>query len=251
MKFNFKLSTNDNCSLHLVDKSEYLVESFTGISKHKYRASDIYILDFLILHDRPKDNTVFLDHSLPNTPKEYKLKFDGWYTMTRIMIPTIEWAIAHQNELGIYDYIYVFDKETKHIKKRVNEEYSIVSYEEVLMINPIETTLVKKSQDFVSICYLQQCYTRLCYEIFNKLSFAPCWDKDQTLKHLHYKRDLVKMVISVIEYHVECNRLSEVGRLLQLIYSCNGICKEGLRIKSNDCGCSQEQNNSGSESLPT
>ena len=47
------------------------------------------------------------------------------------------------------------------------------------------------------------------------------------------------MALNVIKYLAECNQPYEVERIIELLYSCNGVCGD-KKVRSNGkgCGCS-------------
>lgn len=244
MELNINIDTDKNCKVVIKDNTEYLSESFEGTQKGVFKYSDTISIAVL-QHNKIKETIIkeptFNDHSTNYT--ELPIKFDGWFTVNYIVLPSESWFDKELNKevgsaLDLYNIVYYTDgiKIYKYFNKNISES----SISEILEINPINTTISKISKDYTSICFLQKCYINLCQQIFDARGFSPCWNKNTIDSTLVYKRDLVWMAINVIKYLTTLNQLSEVERIIEQVNECNGLCKSDSAYQSSSgCGCSK------------
>lgn len=241
MKLDININTNKHCKVIIEDKSKYLNQNFTGIQKGEFKYSDTSSIIVLqhnkIQQDIIKD-IIYNDHSVSI---EVPIKFDGWFTVNYIVLPNKDWFERELNKtsgsaLGLYNIVYFTDNENTY--KYINGKIEESTIEEIIEINPINTTISITNKDYVSICFLQHCYIDLCQQIFENRGFLQCWNKNNIDSELVYKRDLVWMAINVIKYLTECEQLNEVERIIENINGCNGLCNSN-NITSKGCGCSK------------
>lgn len=245
MELKINITTSDSCKVIIQDQSEYLPESFIGTVKNKFKYSDTVSID--VLQHNKVQETVYRDPTYTRHDKkdyvQIPVKFDGWFTVNHVVLPSDKWFESERQKstgsaLGLYDIVYFSDGD--HIYKYVNNNVSQVTVNEVLEINPINTTISKTDKDYVSICFLRKCYINLCKQIFNDRGFSSCWNKNTVDSELVYKRDLAWMAINVIKYLTECEQLSEVERIIETLQGCNGLCTpSNITSKTNGCGCSK------------
>ena len=235
----------DNCKVTVQDNSTYLPEDSTGIVKGKFKFSETISIDVLQLNKTSEivyTNPNYTDHS---TVKEATLQVDsdGWFSLVHLVLPSVEWfnkekAKTEGSALGLYDIVYFIDGDI--VYKYINQSIQQVDISEILEINPVNTTISKTSEDFVSICFLRKCYINLCKQILDNRGFSSCWNKNKIDSELIYKRDLVWMAINVIKYLTECEQLAEVERIVEIINGCNGLCtSSNSSNKASGCGCSK------------
>lgn len=242
MKLNIEVSTNNNCSIVVKDKTNYWTEDETAKGEFKYfdtvsidvinlnKVSENVVKDYKITVHESQEDDIFIP-----------IKFDGWFTVQHIVIPSKEWfdnelTKSNGSNLGIYSLVYYSDGQT--IYKYIDGQSYAISLDEILEINPINTTISITSKDYVSICFLIKCYINLCQQILESRGLIQCSNKNNIDSELIYKRDLVWMAINVIKYMVECNQLYEAERIIEQMHSCNGVCGDNKNVKSNGCGCS-------------
>lgn len=243
MELNITITTSDSCKVIIEDISNYLPEDQTSIVKGKFKYSDTISIDVL-QHNKTEETkytnpiyTKHTDNQLINIP----VKFDGWFTVVHIVLPTKEWfdkEIAKQegSAIGLYSIVYYSDG--TYIYKYINSQTTQTTVEELIEINPINTTISRIEKDYVSICFLRKCYINLCQQIFNSRGFSPCWNKNNIDSDLIFRRDLVWMAINVIKYLTECEQLAEVERLIEVLKGCNGLCvSSDITSKTSGCGC--------------
>lgn len=246
MDLNITIDTDKNCKVVIQDNTEYLSESFTGTSKGSFKSSDtvsVAVLQHNKLKETVIKNPTYWDHSSQHLTMP--VEFDGWFTVNYIVLPSEEWFNRELQKvsgsaLGLYSIVYFSNG--KHIYKYIDGDIQETTLEEILEINPINTTLSKTSKDYISICFLQKCYINLCQQIFNERGFSPCWNKNTIDSELVYKRDLVWMAINVVKYLTSLNQLSEVERIIEQITSCNGLCTNNQTYKPSNnarCGCNK------------
>ena len=245
MELNINVTTSDNCKIMVSDISTYLAEDFSGTVKGKFKYSDTVSID--VLQHNKTTETVYRDpvYTKHDTlqPINIPVEFDGWFDVIHLVLPSIEWFNREINKsegsaLGLYDLVYFSDG--IDIYKYLDGNVSQVTINEVLEVNPINTTVSKTNRDYISICFLRKCYINLCQQIFEDRGFSRCWNKNKVDSELIYKRDLVWMAINVIKYLTECEQLAEVERIIETIQGCNGLCvSSNLTSKTNGCGCSK------------
>ena len=245
MELNINITTSDKCKIVVQDVSTYLAEDFSGTVKGKFKYSDTVSID--VLQHNKTTETVYRDpiYTKHDTlqPINIPVEFDGWFDVIHLVLPSIEWFNreidkSEGSALGLYDLVYFSDG--IDIYKYLDGNVSQVTINEVLEVNPINTTISKTNRDYVSICFLRKCYINLCQQIFEDRGFSRCWNKNKVDSELIYKRDLVWMAINVIKYLTECEQLAEVERIIETIQGCNGLCvSSNLTSKTNGCGCSK------------
>lgn len=245
MELNINVTTSDSCKIIVSDISTYLAEDFSGTVKGKFKYSDTVSID--VLQHNKTTETVYRDpiYTKHDTlqPINIPVEFDGWFDVIHLILPSIEWFNreidkSEGSALGLYDLVYFSDG--IDIYKYLDGNVSQVTINEVLEVNPINTTISKTNRDYVSICFLRKCYINLCQQIFEDRGFSRCWNKNKVDSELIYKRDLVWMAINVIKYLTECEQLAEVERIIETIQGCNGLCvSSNLTSKTNGCGCSK------------
>lgn len=239
MKLDIAISTNNNCSIVIQDNTVYWTDNETA--KGEFTYSDSASIDVINLNKVSENIIKDYKITLHNSQKEtilFPIGFDGWFTVKHIVIPNKEWFNRElsKSTLGLYSIVYYTDGET--IYKYIDNQSYAVSLDEILEINPVNTTISIISKDYVSICFLIKCYINLCQQIFESRGFTQCWNNNNVDSELIYKRDLVWMAINVIKYMVECNQLYEAERIIELLHSCNGVCSDNKTTYSHGCGCS-------------
>ena len=177
MELSIKITTSDSCKVIVQDLSAYLPEDQTGIVKGKFKYSDTISIDVL-QHNKSKE-TVYTDpvYTLHNTadPVNIPVKFDGWFTVIHLVLPTKDWFDRESSKqegsaIGLYNIVYYSDGAS--IYKYVNGQSSETTIDEIIEVNPVDTTVSRTGEDYVSICFLRKCYINLCQQIFNSRGFS-------------------------------------------------------------------------------
>lgn len=252
MELKVKICTDDSCKVIVKDETtDYLAEGSTVTVKGQFKYSDTVTIDLLQHNkvDGPELQTpTYTVHTDEVKSITLPVLQDGWFSVVHIVVPSKDWveneyAKELHGSLPLYKIVYFSDGQQlyKIVDNGNNKlEYSGVPLEEVVEVNTVDTTISRIESDYVSICFLQQCYISLCQQIFNTRGFAKCWDKNNVDSELIYRRDLVWMTINVVKYLVEFKQLAETERILNSIGGCNGLCKsEFKQLAHSGCGCSK------------
>ncbi len=240
LNININTESNCNCKINIEDISTtYLSEDSTFLQKGSFKKSETKGITLLYLNTLENPSIKSVEYT-----NEISIKFDGWFTVYYIVLPTKEWfqdmLTKYPDFLGVYEIIYFIDGSQLYKYIPESEQiFSVSDYSELIEINTVNTTISKINKDYVSICFLQKCYINLCQQILESRGFTQCANKNNIDSELIYKRDLVWMGINIIKYLVECNQLYESERIIELLHSCNGVCNdENVKSSSNGCGCS-------------
>ena len=250
MILDIQVCTDDSCTVIVKDITPvggngYIPESQTGVAKGRFKYSDTVSIDVLQNNKTtgPEINSpVFTTHLGEITPITLPVKFDGWFDVVHIVLPSKEWFLREQaktsgSALLLYSTVYFSDG--IYLFKYINGEVTGVDLTEILERNEEDTTISKISKNYISICFLKKCYISLCQQIFNNRGFNKCWNKSSQISDLIYRRDLVWMAINVVKYMTEFNQLAEAQRIIEQIGGCNGVCKSELvQFQNHGCGCS-------------
>ena len=239
MVLKIELNQNKN-KISIIDKSQYMPEGndYMVNTNFKLKKSDSASITLLFANnysDKSQYQTASFDCQIP-------VNFDSWYTVYYIVLPTKNWVYQNQIIADLFSLVFYIEnnKIYRYSKQGVDEE--LLDYSELIHyadLTDVKHNISMASQDFMSICFLQKCYVNLCQQIFKDKNFVRCSNKvDHSLS---YTRDLVWMALNVIKYMVEANQLFEAQRILEIIYSCNGICKNGnSKFYESNCGCSKK-----------
>lgn len=242
MELNINILTDNKCKLIIKDLSEYLPESSDTITKGKFKFSETISIDVLS-HNKQQESvnkSILYSAHETNDPRQMPVTFDGWFTITHIVLPSKEWLDnelkkSEASSIGLYSLIYVSDG--SNIYKYSSEQLQAVKIDELLEVNTVDTTISRVQKEYVSICYLRKCYINLCYQIFNNRGLAPCFEKNDVNSELVYKRDLLWMSLNVIKYLTQFNQLAEAERIIEKITGCNGLCTSHNIQQTHGCGC--------------
>lgn len=239
MILKIELNQNKN-KISIIDKSQYMPEGndYMVNTNFKLKKSDSASITLLFANnysDKSQYQTASFDCQIP-------VNFDSWYTVYYIVLPTKNWVYQNQVIADLFSLVFYIEnnKIYRYSKQGVDEE--LLDYSELIHyadLTDVKHNISIASQDFMSICFLQKCYVNLCQQIFKDKNFVRCSNKvDHSLS---YTRDLVWMALNVIKYMVEMNQLFEAQRILEIIYSCNGVCKNGnSKFYESNCGCSKK-----------
>ena len=226
MTLDINIKIDNQCKLCIKPNiTDYLPDDADSYLKDRFKKSDLINISTLQYN---KSNEVITEQTVINDYNtEVQVKNDGWITVSILTLPSKEWFLkeynkTHGSALQLYDIIY-FTDQTDYFKYSKSTGIVCVTQEEVLEINPVNTTIYKASKDAVVICFLQKCYINLCYQIFNNSGFSPCFNKNDN-KDLKYKRDILQMALAAIKYLTEMEQLAEAQRLIEIINGCNGLC---------------------------
>ena len=238
MDLSIKVTTNSDCSVDILDTTEY--STATTIQKYSFSYADTVSIDVLqwnAIDDTTFDNPVYTEHSDQDTAITLSVSKDGWFTVLHYVLPSKDWFDnATDYELALYSAVYYTDGSS--IYSYIDGITSEITIDDLIEVNTDDTTISVTSKDYVSICYLKQCYINYCLSIFNNTAFTTCWNNNSTDED-SYARDLVWMAINVIKYLVKCNQLYEAERIIEIMNSCNGLCPSSTSSSTSGCGCSK------------
>lgn len=251
MKLDIKVCTSNTCEVIVkditpVNEGGYLPESFTGVAKDRFRRSDTISIDLLVLNKTTGPEMqvpIFNDDSRQSESITMPVKFDGWFSVYHIIIPSKKWLDQELSKnigsaVNLYDVVYFSDG--SHLYKYIDGITYPATLEEIVDGNPEGTTISITYKNYVSICFLKKCYISLCQQIFDSRGFSKCWNKNNIKDDLVFRRDLVWMALNIIKYRVEFNQLAEAQRIIEQIGGCNGLCKSEFKQAPNHgCGCSK------------
>lgn len=242
MNLDILIGSDNKCRLKVKDLTKESEYSYLfGVS---FGRSDSKTVDVLTYNKVSGEKTIRPQIS-DNTEDTVYLNIpeDGWITLSHIVLPSKEWV--EKNEKFFIDRpenIWIYCTDGESIYRYLKGTFYEVTIETIVEQNPYNTTISRVDKDYVSICFLKQCYVNICQQIFSKLCgmggqcFASNIDKE-----LSIKRDLVWMGINVIKYMVQFNMLAEAERTIEQLESCNGICSGNPSTnKSSGCGCSKK-----------
>lgn len=246
MKLTLLIETGETCSFKLLDTTcgdlGYLPESSQDFIKDRFKFKDTIGIVQLVLNKTKGSEVIqeptFIDHRVTSDWITLNSNFDGWFTLTYIVIPNEEWFNSHQDYLQLYQTVYYSDG--VDIYKYFNGESQKVDLQELVERNEEDTTISKYTQDFTSICFLKKCFINLCKQIFEQRGFSKCVTRGNVDQQLIYNRDLIWMTLNTISYLTEFEQLAEAERVIELFEeTCNGICKSYNREYDRiGCGCS-------------
>lgn len=205
----------------------------------------------------------------------YQINTDGYYQIYHIALPTVEWwknnmietiteyedpddidspsftydrikDIADKYQAGIdadgnkiYNIYAIADNKGQYVvvKSIDGLEFKVVDVEELVLRNTANTTFSKVVMDVFSTSQLQCCYYSHARKVFDSM-LNQC-DKD-CCKDDVYNRDFVYMTLNIINYLVGFGQYLEAMRILDMINSCGGFCKNKNTIKTGGgCGCAK------------
>ena len=241
MKLNINLDINKNQIIVTDTSSTYLEENDFSYPLNCFRKSDTQSIIIASINKLDKEEVVA--STIGDT---ININNDGWLTIYYLVLPTKEWftrASKTDNILDLYDIVYYTSKGNVYWYQSNTGEFGEVNKLQELIdlaqLPNVKTTLSSIKADKVSICNLQKCYVNLCQQILENRGLTQCLSKNNIDSELIYKRDLVWMAMNVIKYMVECSQLYEAERIIELLYSCNGVCDDKkVRSDGNRCGCS-------------
>lgn len=250
MELKINICTESSCKVIIKDLTEtgnsgYLPETSDVTVKGRFKYSDTVSID-LLQHNKSTgiklSDPVYSLHNKVVDNITLPVKFDGWFTVLHIVLPSKEWFDKELSKetgsaLTLYETVYYTDG-TK-LYKYINGLSQEISISEITERNTENTTISRVCENYVSICFLKKCYISLCQKILNERCFSECPEKMNVDSDLVFRRDYVWMAINVIKYLVQFEQLAEAQGIIERIAGCNGLCQsEYKRMPSNGCGCS-------------
>lgn len=189
------------------------------------------------------------DTRVPDISK-FDIKKDGVYHIYHIVTVTKSWldkydaaeeapllSNLHNNGLYYFDqqkgqfFFRDFQNEDIPVSK---ENFAKTFFEELGQEVAPEQSQFSASYDVdtaMSIYQLRLCYVNLCQQIFDRMGCSKC--HTTSLDDLIFKRDMIYMAISVINYCIDLKHYHEAARHLEWIHVCGGLCHDN---HPNNCG---------------
>lgn len=249
----FKLCKKGNCGVTITDLNdgEYqdvsilttsgniyytYLESATvnTLSSINYEGESTVQVTEINKHYKTEDGVNVLDES------NLDFAVDGLYEVNHIILPTMEWYQIYQTEvLNYFDSVYVVSGDQILKLDVETREFNVVTIEELLEVNPTNTTIIKETKNTFSLCHLLECFYNICKDLLSKLCPINCRTKTE-YQDLIFNRDLIWMAINVIRYCIELGQYYEAQRILEQIQGCGTICAQYDKNKlrnAGGCGC--------------
>lgn len=251
----FTICNAENQKIRIKDltqeSEEYIPESIKDLNvlqnyyyNNKFKYSEtitINIIQYTSVKETSLLETTFTEHTSYLDEAYANLEKDGFYTVTHIIVPSLQWLV---NELQKEDNftkftnknIYVSDGQK--IYQYLNGELKEKPIEIFIDLNVEDTTISRVCKQTFAVYYLYQCYITICKEILNN-AIIDCHRSNSDLQSLIFKRDFLKMTISVLQYHIEFNQLYEAQRILETVNYCGTFCSNipSKKLNNSGCGC--------------
>lgn len=167
MELDIKVCTSNTCEVVITDntpvaKNGYLPEQTIGVAKNRFKRSDTVVIDTLILNktEGQEIQTPKFTIASPNlVSTTIPVKFDGWFSVCRIVLPSKDWfdrEIKKETNSAIQLYDVVYYSDGSYIYKYVDGSSQAATLEELTIRNPEGTTISIISKNYVSICFLKK-----------------------------------------------------------------------------------------------
>lgn len=215
------------------------------------KTEDTMILNVLINNTIDSSDIVsqcLADDSVDES--QFELDKDGFYTIYRIVIPTLKWISDRTDditEILKYDNIYVIDDNTLYKYYYKTQKLVPIDTEEIIEINSDSKTNIKKEYiNFFSYYFLEQCFLDFTNAI--NAQYIQCYPKKYTNGNcgcgrqefssslLKFRRNTILMFLNLIKYYIKCKNFWEAYKLLDQFNNCYKFCKSNLQYKKS-CGC--------------
>ena len=162
MELKINICTSDSCKVIVQDlTSDYTKESFDDdITKPKYSdTKSLIIIQKFSSEDSSIVKNFFVEHNIgEDIVFPIPIEFDGWFKVSYIVLPTLQWIQKYDSEDISSEYNLVYFTNNDKIYKLSGGQYSEVTLAEIIEVNPdSNTTISKYTQDNVSICNLRKC----------------------------------------------------------------------------------------------
>lgn len=246
-----KICKNGTCGIQIQglerDSNQYLDSPQISIRNYTFEHS--MTLNVLYSIDSKETQTMEQYTIVPHTDidiDEITMNTDGLKQIDHYILPTNEWFdYVLERDINAFDdylMIYYFNINDEKFYKYINGRSVEVSVNEVIEVNPADTTIIKASVNTFILCHLEKCLFNLCLYLLENL---PCSDPCLETKAKGFKlnilnRDIVWMAVNAIKYAIENGQFFRAQKILEHIQTCWGICKDPENITSlnnSGCGC--------------
>ena len=250
MTSQFKVYTTGGCTIKVTDCSDYASESV--LSSYGYTFMQTCTVNVLRrMTDKDTYTVVTSDiqqhylseDGVTQVIDESSLDFgeDGLYEINHIILPNTDWFDTYKGNVlisSVYSNgIYITDGEK--IYKYINNSLEEVPVEQLVVANPVNTTISIGSKNTFSVCHLKECYYAISKKLLNEICPLAC-SKDE-FKEDEFNRDLIWMALNVIRYCLDLGQYYEALRFLKQIQGCGNVCPQYTETTVNHtgCGCSR------------
>lgn len=243
----FKICNTGNCNISITgleqDSDQYLNEP--QVSNKNYTWEDTVTLDVIYKVGSDEEETLESYEVVPHTDidsLEIELKKDGLYKILHIIVPTQSWfqyvCERDVQHLDSYELLYFFNTTDECFYKYNLGNIQKIELEEMLEVNLSITNLVVGDKYTFNLCYLKECFFKLCKYLLDNLPCECTTAKD--FKQDILNRDIIWMALNVINYLIQQGNYFKAQSILERIDTCWGICSK-LNNRSIDgstgCGC--------------
>ncbi len=173
------------------------------------------------------------NHIVTEVSNKFKVKYDGWYDITHIILPTLKWV--EQQEIPPTK-MYASDGTTVFLVD--NGTVTETTVETLLNDQELQVSSVGLVQKSVFVLFnLWQCYFNYCKRMLesecskDRACANDC--NDEGTKN----RNLIWIFLNALKYHVHFGNLQAAQELLENISGCNTLCSNEMFSKLYDCGC--------------
>lgn len=177
------------------------------------------------------------DHRVTEVSNKFKVKQDGWYEITHLVVPNEKWleAAAEQEILTNYKEVYICKNE--QLYRLEGQMLVTVTIEDMLESESLADSNVWMAKKNVFVLFnLWQCYLNYCKKMLEGecSQNSKCSDCDNELTK---NRNLIWIFLNAIQYMVKFGELQKAQEFLENISGCNTLCSNEMFSKQYDCGC--------------
>lgn len=172
------------------------------------------------------------DHHVTEVINKFKVKYDGWYEVTHIIVPTTDWI---EQQTPTSEKFYISDGTVLYLYEGGTITETCI--DDALEDPEIESAVTAISQKSMFVLFnLWQCYLNYCKKLLESECSKDnrCSDcNDEGTKNRH----LIWIFLNAIQYYVHFGELQAAQELLENISGCNTLCSNEMFSKLYDCGC--------------
>lgn len=161
--------------------------------------------------------TLISPHDKEYSESLYTFTKDGHYIIDSLIVSDINYA-----ESG-------YCTDGTHVYKLDENGVKIIDIIEIIEVN--HESIKRYSQDTFSICFLHECYLKLCNDKFKQLMCSRCINKEDVE---NFDLDLIGLSLSAIRYNLEFGYMDTAQSIVEDLYRCTNICKMNIK---HECGC--------------
>lgn len=119
MNLNIAIETGESCDFMVLDTTcgdfGYLPEQSDEFQVNRFKYTETIGIIKLTLNKTTESidkEVIFISHDTPRDYVKVPTEFDGWFTLTYIVVPTKEWFDKYQEDISEYDTVYYADGNT-------------------------------------------------------------------------------------------------------------------------------------------